>query len=428
MTRSILRTTCFLMLLLACGCDHAGDAEGPAISAAQREFINICRDYQKRYAAFNAEMKELEADERVAYAVAHHPGETNVTRMIDFEKAHRGTQAGLMATFELVTNATSTQRTDGRQWRGRHAVLPTLHVYAGMEEIAQLLRYLDGGGYDRACEAALRRLIAAPETDSAGRVRAELCLARVLQMPATRARFLTPALAGFRDGSLNDPEGMAPHIEVRLASLPAEAERDAMAREGRALLKTIAEGGSEAVWPAGRRLDYRYAQGTDPFAKDETPRVRDIAAGELFRFSHLREGRPAPDLQVELLDGTPWTLADQLGRVVVIQFSFRGCGPCERMYPTLRELRETHGDRLAVLTVMADADRSDTEAAKRSGKLPWAVHWDGARGPLATQWAVESFPTVYIVGPDGTVGPEGLRDDGLVAEVGRLAAEADLIP
>ena len=90
------------------------------------------------------------------------------------------------------------------------------------------------------------------------------------------------------------------------------------------------------------------------------------------------------------------------------------------MYPVLESLQETHGKRLSILTVMADADRADTEAVHRSGKLPWALCWDGSRGLLATRWAVKSFPTVFVIGPDGTMGREGVHGDTLVAEVGRL--------
>jgi hypothetical protein len=39
--------------------------------------------------------------------------------------------------------------------------------------------------------------------------------------------------------------------------------------------------------------------------------------------------------------------------------------------------------------------------------MTWNVHWDGFRGPLATRWAVDSFPAVYVVDGHGLVAARG---------------------
>jgi cytochrome oxidase Cu insertion factor (SCO1/SenC/PrrC family) len=90
------------------------------------------------------------------------------------------------------------------------------------------------------------------------------------------------------------------------------------------------------------------------------------------------------------------------------------------MYPDLRELQETHADRLSIVSIMCDEHRADAEEGVTTGKLTWNVHWDGKRGPVATRWAVTSFPTVYIIDPLGRIAEMNLRGEELRAEIARL--------
>ncbi len=45
---------------------------------------------------------------------------------------------------------------------------------------------------------------------------------------------------------------------------------------------------------------------------------------------------------------------------------------------------------------MADDTIEATRDAVRTGKMTWNVAWNGKDGPLATQWGIREFPTVYI--------------------------------
>ena len=42
----------------------------------------------------------------------------------------------------------------------------------------------------------------------------------------------------------------------------------------------------------------------------------------------------------EIVEGKTMRLSDLRGNVVVLMFSYTGCGPCERMYPDNRKLVE----------------------------------------------------------------------------------------
>ena len=71
-----------------------------------------------------------------------------------------------------------------------------------------------------------------------------------------------------------------------------------------------------------------------------------------------------------------------------------------------------------VVTVMADARVESVRKAIGKGDITWRAVWDGERGPIATRWNVQRFPTVYVIDRRGVI---RARDaDGLAELVAGL--------
>ena len=85
---------------------------------------------------------------------------------------------------------------------------------------------------------------------------------------------------------------------------------------------------------------------------------------------------------------------------MIVHFSFKGCGPCEQLYPVLRDIARNYPDKVSVLSIMADESIDITRDIVDSEKMTWNVAWDGARGPIATQWGVRTFPSIILFGAD----------------------------
>ena len=195
-----------------------------------------------------------------------------------------------------------------------------------------------------------------------------------------------------------------------------------MEREAISSLESLSKSQSNVRQPGVKGVDPGWFIIRVDSEKTQTmPLVTDLAAGLLFKHKHLQIGRPAADLDVSLVNGESWSLAQQRGKTVIIQFSFKGCGPCAAMYPDLKALKNAFPDSLSILSIMADEDQSDTVEAVKSGKLTWNVCWDGSRGPIATQWGVAGFPTVYVVGPNGKIAGNNLYGDSLKSKIDELA-------
>jgi hypothetical protein len=60
-------------------------------------------------------------------------------------------------------------------------------------------------------------------------------------------------------------------------------------------------------------------------------------------------------------------------------------------------------------------------------KLPWSSFFDGGGtgGPIATQWGVSGWPTVYIIDHEGVIRSKGRHDlDSIIAPLVREAQTA----
>ena len=64
-------------------------------------------------------------------------------------------------------------------------------------------------------------------------------------------------------------------------------------------------------------------------------------------------GRPAPEFAVkEWIIGPGTTLADQKGKVTILEFWATWCKPCEQMFPKLNELHQTYGAQGLVIVAL----------------------------------------------------------------------------
>jgi hypothetical protein len=61
------------------------------------------------------------------------------------------------------------------------------------------------------------------------------------------------------------------------------------------------------------------------------------------------------------------------------------------------------GRPFALLGVSAEPSREALAAVQQRERLPWRNCWEGPGGPISAAWAVESFPTVYLIDAGGVI-------------------------
>lgn len=151
----------------------------------------------------------------------------------------------------------------------------------------------------------------------------------------------------------------------------------------------------------------------------ETRTLADAAKSVTFSLEPI--GKVAPETVGKGVGGSPVGLTDFRGQVIVLMFSADWCVPCKEMYGQLRELMVRYSDQpFTVMTVMADKTISTVRKAVDSGEITWPVIWDGDKGPIARDWNITAYPTIYLVDQEGRIRHRGLRDDALDDQVARM--------
>ncbi len=113
--------------------------------------------------------------------------------------------------------------------------------------------------------------------------------------------------------------------------------------------------------------------------------------------------KPAPRVRLPLLDGSTWSLDDQRGHAMLLNFWASWCEPCRDEMPALARLAQREHDKgLGVLAVdyRESRDAVDRFLAANPLSLPVALDSDGA---VAKTFDVHAFPSTVAIGADGRV-------------------------
>ncbi len=136
-------------------------------------------------------------------------------------------------------------------------------------------------------------------------------------------------------------------------------------------------------------------------------------------------GHPAADWETKDLAGKTHSLKGYRGKVVILDFWYRGCGWCIRAMPQVKQLAEDFKDQpVAVLGMNTDREEKDAKFVVDEMALHYPVL--KAEG-LPEKYHVRGFPTLIIIDQDGKVADvhvgysATLRDDVAKSIKGMLA-------
>jgi len=128
----------------------------------------------------------------------------------------------------------------------------------------------------------------------------------------------------------------------------------------------------------------------------------------------LQAGAAAPELTIDLndgstyqlqdLDGRPVTLAALRGRVVWLNFFASWCPPCQQETPILRSLAETYRDRgLEIVGIsVQETTATDVKAYADRYRLRYTIGFDG-EGHVLREYRVFALPTQFFIDVDGVI-------------------------
>jgi peroxiredoxin len=355
-----------------------------------------------------------------------HPANLMVADFLKFEEAHRGTMLGFSALHHLVSVAGGNgfvPQFSGSEG-GRQATRILAAHYADHPDLDVLFEWIGSGGDD--AKMLLKRAMTSSHRYVRGA--AILKLAEIHKAGAqgpVRFDSVLELLAAA-------PDKYADKIELYTTLRKRwHADREASRQEALRLLNQVQEQYADVLEPP--RTGYGpvvlkiVRSVDDPLTLSRRKTLAERAESMAFDLTHLSIGQSAPEIAGPDAFGNQLKLSDQRGRVTVLMFSFKGCGPCEAMYPGNRKLVEIYRGRpFAFLGVMGDDELATVKKSVSSGTITWPVWWDGERrGPIASRWNVVGWPDVYVLDHKGIIRYSELTSDLLELAVASLMNGAE---
>lgn len=299
-----------------------------------------------------------------------------------------------------------------------------------MKKISELVRRnYPGPACLLRCQELAREYRGKPEAEDALRLCSYILSAGGRQLSGGR-HYLDELL----DEAARDPEVLPPtvslvgslyglsysaELERYLRSIIASAAPDnAKAAAGLVLVAAMSAAGQEACLPEMAEL----ARSTCDLYGDELIHGQPIRKflEPIVAASTFAVGSQAPEITGKDGEDKEFKLSEYRGKVIVLDFWADWCPHCRNMYGEERDMVERLKDQpFALLGVNCDeADRARSVIG--TDKITWRTWVDGPAGPIAEQYQVGSFPTVFVLDKDGYIRYRDVRGEELSAVVDSL--------
>jgi peroxiredoxin len=140
------------------------------------------------------------------------------------------------------------------------------------------------------------------------------------------------------------------------------------------------------------------------FERPGTANSQSVTVTATARGAAPRVGQPAPDFELQLIDGTSVRLSDYRGRPVWINFWASWCPPCRAENPDIEAVYNAHKntDGLVLLAPAIGEGRSSVAAYMERADLAYPVGTDSDT-QIAANYRVLGIPTHIFIDAEGTV-------------------------
>jgi thiol-disulfide isomerase/thioredoxin len=203
--------------------------------------------------------------------------------------------------------------------------------------------------------------------------------------------------------------GLRPnHVESAIKKLIAEsAPSDTQSRD----------------WEAGEDKPAAPAEVTSSDPSIDAAWLEGDAAGRE-RLTPLTSGPTAPPLRVEnWRNGSPTSLVDLKGKVVLLQFWKTSCAHSKLAIPDLNDLHRKYGSQGLVVIGVAHSERlEDLDDVIKAREIQYSVCGD-PRDATSRVYKVDTYPDYYLIDRNGRVRAADVKQESLAPAIESLLKE-----
>lgn len=126
-----------------------------------------------------------------------------------------------------------------------------------------------------------------------------------------------------------------------------------------------------------------------------------LAADSLPKGVLVLDGREAPPLVLNNLDGKRWDISESRGRWLFVHFWASWCGPCREEMPTIQAIFPKVDASQLEIVLVNTAESEDTVFSFLAEVAPDLTTLVDANGSVTERWQPRGLPATFFVDPEG---------------------------